>query len=222
MIQIENLQKYVNNDTTKEHILKDINLNIKKGEFVILKGVSGSGKSTLLSIIASLDKPTSGKVLINNLAIHKLPDLHISKFRAQNIGIIFQSFNLIESFTVSQNLLTALAMQNLTKEKAEQKINNALNLANIAHKANTTASLLSGGEKQRCAIARSLVNEPDILICDEPTANLDEKNSLEFIKNITKLNALGKTVIVATHDLLFEQIKTDYRLINISHGCINE
>jgi len=222
MIVVENLQKFVNNDKNNQQILKDINLSINDKELAILKGVSGSGKSTLLAIIAGLDKPTYGKVLVDNEAIHKLPDMHLSNFRAKKIGIIFQSFNLIDNFSVKENLLAALANQNYKPLEVEQKIDKALKLANISHKKDTTVSLLSGGEKQRCAIARSLVNNPDIIICDEPTANLDRANSLDFIKSITELNKLGKTVIIATHDPLFENLDTKYKLIEISDGKISK
>jgi len=219
MILVENLEKYVDNDKSKAHILKNITLKIEPNELVILKGVSGSGKTTLLSIISGLDKPTSGKVLVEGEAIHKLPDLHLSKFRANKLGIIFQSFNLIENFTVQENLLAPLVNQNYSIAKINKMIKSASKLANIEHKLNTTVKLLSGGEKQRCAIARSLVNNPNIIICDEPTANLDRANSLEFIKTITELNKRGKTVVIATHDPLFNDIEKK-RVINLEDGQI--
>jgi len=220
MIEVKQLQKYVDNSKLKEHILKDINLDINRGELTIIKGVSGSGKSTLLAILAGLDKPTDGKVLIDNEAIHKLPDIHLSLFRAKKIGIIFQSFNLIENFTVKENLIAPLANQNFNTKEIDNLINNALKVANIEHKKDTTVSLLSGGEKQRSAIARSLVNDPDIIICDEPTANLDRANSQEFIKTIQDLNKLNKTIIIATHDPLFESLKIKYKLVEILDGKI--
>lgn len=219
MIIVENLEKYVDNDKNKAHILKDINIKIEPKELVILKGVSGSGKTTLLSIISGLDKPTSGKVLVESEAIHKLPDLHLSKFRASKLGIIFQSFNLIENFSVKENLLTPLVNQNYTLSQIEQMAKSAAKTANIEHKLDTTVKLLSGGEKQRVAIARSLVNNPNIIICDEPTANLDRANSLEFIKTITELNKSGKTVVIATHDPLFNAIE-EKRVINLEDGQI--
>jgi putative ABC transport system ATP-binding protein len=219
MISVKNLQKYVDNNTNKSHILKNINFEISSGDLVVLKGVSGSGKSTLLSIIAGLDKPTSGVVLVENEAIHKLPDMHLSNFRAKKIGIIFQSFNLIESFSVKENLLAALSNQDFALSDIWQKIDSALKVANINHKANTKVELLSGGEKQRCAIARALVNNPNILICDEPTANLDRANSLEFIKSMQNLNGSGKTIVIATHDPLFDSLP-NAKVIKLEDGAV--
>ena len=219
MISVKNLQKYVDNNTNKSHILKKINFEISSGDLVVLKGVSGSGKSTLLSIIAGLDKPTSGVVLVENEAIHKLPDMHLSNFRAKKIGIIFQSFNLIESFSVKENLLAALSNQDFALSDIWQKIDSALKVANINHKANTKVELLSGGEKQRCAIARALVNNPNILICDEPTANLDRANSLEFIKSMQNLNGSGKTIVIATHDPLFDSLP-NAKVIKLEDGAV--
>jgi putative ABC transport system ATP-binding protein len=219
MISVKNLQKYVDNNTNKSHILKKINFEISSGDLVVLKGVSGSGKSTLLSIIAGLDKPTSGVVLVENEAIHKLPDMHLSNFRAKKIGIIFQSFNLIESFSVKENLLAALSNQDFALSDIWQKIDSALKVANIDHKANTKVELLSGGEKQRCAIARALVNNPNILICDEPTANLDRANSLEFIKSMQNLNGSGKTIVIATHDPLFDSLP-NAKVIKLEDGAV--
>jgi putative ABC transport system ATP-binding protein len=219
MISVKNLQKYVDNNTNKSHILKNINFEISSGDLVVLKGVSGSGKSTLLSIIAGLDKPTSGVVLVENEAIHKLPDMHLSNFRAKKIGIIFQSFNLIESFSVKENLLAALSNQDFALSDIWQKIDSALKVANIDHKANTKVELLSGGEKQRCAIARALINNPNILICDEPTANLDRANSLEFIKSMQNLNGSGKTIVIATHDPLFDSLP-NAKVIKLEDGAV--
>ena len=216
MIQIENLYKDIN----KQEILKDINLDIKKGEVVILKGVSGSGKSTLLSLIAALDKPTKGKVVIDNEPIHKLPDIYLSDFRAQNIGIIFQSFNLIDHFSAKENLLSALIPTTKNLQEAIKKAKKALELAHISHKENSLVKDLSGGEKQRVAIARALVNNPNIIICDEPTASLDKANSLKFLDTINELHKLNKTIIIATHDPIFEQLKTPYRLVEIDSGKI--
>jgi len=216
MIQIENLYKDIN----KQEILKDINLDIKKGEVVILKGVSGSGKSSLLSLIAALDKPTKGKVVIDNEPIHKLPDIYLSDFRAQNIGIIFQSFNLIEHFSAKENLLSALIPTTKNLQEAIKKAKKALELAHISHKENSLVKDLSGGEKQRVAIARALVNNPNIIICDEPTASLDKANSLKFLDTINELHKLNKTIIIATHDPIFEQLKTPYRLVEIDSGKI--
>ena len=221
IIKIENLNKIFNeNKPSQFHALKNINLYIKKNEVVFIKGVSGSGKSTLLSIIASFTKPTNGLVEVNGEFIAKLPDAHISEFRLNNIGFIFQSFNLFEQLTVAQNIMTSLIPKEYTQKICDKKIDAVLELINISHKKDQVVSNLSGGEKQRVAIARALVNEPNIILCDEPTAALDYNNSLIFIEIVKQLQALGKTIVIATHDTIFDDIDIRCRIINIKNGTI--
>ena len=205
MIKIENLNKIFNENKANEfHALKNINLQIKNNTCIILKGVSGSGKSTLLSIIATLMKPSNGVVKIDETTVSKLPDLHASEFRAKHIGFVFQNYNLFSSFSVNENIAMATTTLNLSSKTIKDNVAKAMKIANISHKENQTVSNLSGGEKQRCAIARAIVNNPEIIICDEPTANLDKQNSLNFLKMIEELKALGKTIIIATHDPIFD------------------
>ncbi len=204
MIDVKSLTKIVPPNQT---ILDNISFSIKKGELVILKGVSGSGKTTLLSILATLDKPTSGKVLINNQAVHKLPDLFLSQFRAQHIGFVAQHFNLIEHLSVWENLLIAKGAITNSIKNASSDITKALKQANILHKKDAIVKNLSGGEKQRTAIARALVNCANILLFDEPTAALDSKNSQIFLELLQTLHQMQKTIIVATHDPIFDTLK---------------
>jgi len=163
MIVIKSLYKEYPQADGQIAILKDINLKIDKAQCVILKGVSGSGKTTLLSLIAGLEKPTSGTLLIDNEPIHKLPDRFASKLRAKKIGVIFQHFNLVEHLTVAENVMVPLIPHGFSIKEVEKRVETALKLANIEHKAKTEASRLSGGEKQRTAIARALVGEPEII-----------------------------------------------------------
>lgn len=221
MINLENINKIYNESRPNAfHALKSISLHVSKGELVILKGISGSGKSTLLSIIGSLIKPSSGSVIIDEESIAKLPDLHASNFRAQKLGFIFQSFNLFEGLSVADNVAIPLTNQTLTTEGLHVNVIKAMKTAHIDHKAHTEVRLLSGGEKQRCAIARALVNNPKVILCDEPTANLDSINSEKFIATIKELHKMGKTIIIATHDPIFETI--DARIINIENGILIE
>ncbi len=220
IVDIENLERYYEIDNKKHYILKKINLKIKNGECLILKGVSGSGKTTLISIIAGLDKPSSGKVLVGGEAVSKLPDLHLSRFRAQKIGIIFQDFNLINTISLIDNLIAAQVPLNKSLKEAKKSAEEALQKANILHKKDKKPSELSGGEKQRGAIARALVNNPDLIICDEPTANLDRENSLNFIKTLETLHKEGKSIIVATHDPLFENLNFLHKTAEIKNGQI--
>ena len=221
MIKVNNLNKVFNENTKKEfHALKDINIEIQTSSCVILKGVSGSGKSTLLSILGALSKPSSGDVIINDDSIAKLPDLHSSLFRAKNLGFIFQSYNLFNELNVEENISIPLVPLDFTQKEINKKVDVALKLANIEHKKDETVSNLSGGEKQRTAIARALVNNPDIILCDEPTANLDNENSLKFIEVMRKLKKLNKTIIIATHDPIFDKLDFVDNTINIKDGKI--
>jgi len=219
MIRLENITKIYNESYPNAfHALKNISLHVNEGEMLILKGVSGSGKSTLLSIIGSLMKPSSGLVVVDGDSIAKLPDLHASEFRAKKIGFIFQSFNLFEELSVADNVAIPLINQDLSPQALQKHINSAIHTAHIEHKADTPVRLLSGGEKQRCAIARALINDPKVILCDEPTANLDQENSEKFIATLQELNTLGKTIVVATHDPIFETLGT--RVIRIENGRI--
>ncbi|GGD31086.1 ABC transporter ATP-binding protein [Malaciobacter pacificus] len=223
MIEIKNLNKIFNEDKKNQfHALKDINLKINSNSCVILKGISGSGKSTLLSILATLSKPTNGEIIIDGESIAKLPDIHASNFRANKIGFIFQSYNLFNELNVYQNVSIPLVPLNLSNKQLDEKTSKALKIANISHKKDELVYNLSGGEKQRCAIARALVNNPDIILCDEPTANLDLENSKKFIEALRSLKKLNKTIIVATHDPIFDDLDFVDEVINIADGKICE
>ena len=222
-IVIKNLNKRYNpNRPNAFYALKNINLEVEDGEIVILKGVSGSGKSTLLSLIGALGKPSEGEILVNGQNIAKLPDIMSSAYRHNELGFIFQSFNLLEGLSVYQNILAPLSLTSFNEEEIIEKINTAMNIANIAHKKNQKVASLSGGEKQRCAIARAVVMEPQIILADEPTANLDKANSLMFIEILKKFKQLHKTVIIATHDVLFDELDFIDRCVHMRDGEIVE
>ena len=220
MVVVEQLNRWYTIDKKRHQILKDISFHVKRGEFVLLRGVSGSGKTTLLSILAGLEKPSSGKVLIDGEPIAKLPDVHLSHFRAKRVGMIFQHFNLIDSLSLEDNVLVPLVALKIDLQKAKAMVKRALEHANISHKSEAYPSKLSGGEKQRGAIARAIVADPPLLLCDEPTANLDRENSLLFINALKKIHQEGKTIIVATHDPIFEKIDFPHRVIDIKDGQI--
>jgi len=220
MIQLESVYKtYWQNKDEKFDALSDINLTIDEG-IVVLKGISGSGKSTLLSLIAGFDKPTSGKVIVDGMPISKLPDLHLSAYRANKIGFVFQHFNLIESLSVEENILAPLANQDIEISQAKTKVQKVMQEVGISHKAKQNIKNLSGGEKQRCAIARALVGEPSVILCDEPTANLDRENSLKFIEILKTLNSSNRTIIIATHDPIFDDMRLEHQTIHIHSGKI--
>ena len=200
--------------------LKNINLDVNNGELVILKGVSGSGKSTLLSLIALLQKPTSGEILIDGTNIAKLPDAFCSEFRHKRLGLVFQNFNLIEGLSVYENLLAPFALTNFKANVREEMIKKALSLANISHKRDENVSNLSGGERQRCAVARALSMDADIILADEPTANLDRQNARAFLGLLESFKALKKSVIVSTHDSIFDELGATDRVVSLQNGEI--
>jgi len=202
--------------------LEHINLHFKEGELIILKGVSGSGKSTILSLIAGLSKPTEGEVVVDGKKISKLPDHFAAAYRRDNIGIVFQKYNLIPSLSVSENVLLPLFPLNLKREDMHHKAKRVLKQFSIEHKADMRVSNLSGGEQQRVAIARANINNPKIILADEPTANLDEKLSLAFIDILREMKADKRTIIVATHDPLFFNLDFVDSTITIEHGKVIE
>ncbi len=221
MITLKNVSKiYELNKNHNVKALDNINLHIKEGQLVVLKGVSGSGKSTILSLIAALTKPTEGEVLVNEKRISKLPDNFASDYRQQDIGFIFQKYNLIPTLSVKENILLPLVPTNPKESEAQEKLNRVLEQFQIAHKKDEIVRNLSGGEQQRVAIARAHVNNPKIIIADEPTANLDEQLSLDFIEILKQLKDEGKTIIIATHDPLFFDIDLVDRIIEVKAGKI--
>ncbi|MCT7530346.1 ABC transporter ATP-binding protein [Aliarcobacter cryaerophilus] len=207
MIKVKNLTHYYNNDKA----LENINLEINKGEFICLVGESGSGKSTLLSIISTLLKPTKGELFFENLNYKNIKD--IDDFRKTNIGFIFQFHYLINYLTVKENI-------KLANEKAtENEIYKLLKILRIDNLSNKYPNEISGGQRQRVAIARALINKPKVIIADEPTGNLDSKNSLNVFEIFKKLSQKQVTIIVATHDKKLAQIAN--KIYEVKDGKIN-
>ena len=220
MIILKNITKKYKVNSEEIIALDDINLEILEGQTVVLKGASGSGKSTILSILANMTKPTSGEVIVKDMRISKLSDDFSSKYRLSNIGFIFQKYNLIPNLTVQNNIILPLIPQNLEESFINNRLDELLDFFQIQDKKDIEVYKLSGGEQQRVALARALVNNPDIILADEPTANLDLKLSLEFIANLEKLKLLNKTIIIATHDPLFFDHQLVDKIIEIKNGKI--
>lgn len=207
MIKVKNLTHYYNNDKA----LENINLEINKGEFICLVGESGSGKSTLLSIISTLLKPKKGELFFENLNYKNIKD--IDDFRKTNIGFIFQFHYLINYLTVKENI-------KLANEKAtENEIHNLLKILRIENLSNKYPNEISGGQRQRVAIARALINKPKVIIADEPTGNLDSKNSLNVFEIFKKLSQEQVTIIVATHDKNLAKFAN--KIYEVKDGKIN-
>ncbi len=210
MIELNHVSKIYNYKTPKEVVaLEDVNLSIPEGAFVLLMGPSGSGKSTLLSLIGGLTRPTKGSVIVDGEYVSKLPDHFAALFRRQKIGFIFQKFNLIEDLSVLDNVVLPLVPTSMPYHEIKKRAEEVMQRFSIAHKSATPVSKLSGGEQQRVAIARSLVNDPPIILADEPTANLDAKLVDRFFDILQELKKQGKTLVVATHDPRFERLHPD-------------
>ncbi|MBU1215935.1 ABC transporter ATP-binding protein [bacterium] len=219
MIELKNISKiYESNENNRVTALKDVSINFKEGELILLKGPSGSGKSTILSLIAALSKPTSGEVIVDAKRISKLADTFAATYRRNNIGFIFQKYNLIPNLSVEDNILLPLIPLNLSEDEAQKHVKSVMEKFHIAHKKEIAVKSLSGGEQQRVAIARANVNKPKIILADEPTANLDKELSLKFIEILRELKSQNKTIIVATHDPLFFGLDFVDREIEMLNG----
>lgn len=222
MIRLESIYK-IYETIAKEHTaLDDITLHIKEGECVLLRGHSGSGKSTLLSIIAGILKPSAGYLEVDNVRLSKVPDNFSTSFRRDHIGNIFQKYNLIEDLSVFENVITPLLPTNLSFKEAKKMAKEAMQTANILHKKDNLAKNLSGGEQQRCAIARAIVNKPKIILADEPSANLDYDLTMQFIEEMDKLKKLNKTIIIASHDDMLFKSNLFSKIVMLDKGKISD
>ncbi len=190
----------------KLDVLKDVTFSILKAKFVVISGPSGSGKTTLLNIIGGLDKPTSGQIFVEGEDLTVKDEDFLSDFRCNNIGFVFQAYNLVSTLTVAENVAFPMEWTRKPEEEIEKRINELLETVGLQNRANHFPSQLSGGEQQRVAFARALANDPQLILADEPTGNLDEKNAQKIIQVLQLLKEEGKTVIVSTHDLLIKQL----------------
>ena len=195
-IKFRNVEKTYKNGVNAVY---DMNLDIKKGEFVFVIGASGSGKSTLIKMLYREERPTNGEIYVGGINVAKVKNNKVYKLR-RKIGIVFQDYKLLPKLTVYENVALALEIYGLPTNEVKRKVLKALDLVGLKSKTKSYPNQLSGGEQQRVAIARAIVNSPKLLICDEPTGNLDPDTSLEVMKVIEKINDLGTTVVMATHD----------------------
>lgn len=219
ILQLMNVKKDYTGSFGTQEVLKDISLIIYSGEFVALTGDSGSGKTTLLNIIGGLDVPTSGKVKLLGENIEKLPEKELSAFRRQEIGFIFQDFNLLEELTVYENVIFSARLGE--KEINEELIEKLLKKVGLWEKRDKFPEQLSGGEKQRTAILRSIISRPSLILADEPTGNLDENNTatvMSLLKTINK--SLKSTIVMVTHNM--DLAKQCGRVIRICNGNLEE
>ena len=199
MIKIQNLSKVFRTEELETKALNEISLEINEGEFVTIMGASGCGKSTLLNIVGLLDNASSGSYKLLNQEINSLNESERSKIRKQNIGFVFQNFNLIDELSVYDNIELPLIYNNINASERKKKVEAIAERLAISHRLKHFPQQLSGGQQQRVAVARALINDPKIILADEPTGNLDSKNGNEVMELLTDLHANGATILMVTH-----------------------
>lgn len=199
-------------------VLRGIDLQIKQGEFLAIMGPSGSGKSTLMNLIGCLDRPSGGNIIINGRDINVLSDSELARFRGKEIGFVFQTFNLINRMSALKNVELPMVYQKVSRSKRQARAKELLNMVGLGDRIKHKPNELSGGQCQRVAIARALVNDPPILLADEPTGNLDTKASLEIMHKFTELHSQGRTIIMVTHDPEIAEYAD--RIVRVRDGVI--
>lgn len=200
LIELRNVKKIYQMGEVNVQALKKADIKIKRNEFVAITGPSGSGKSTLLHMIGCLDRPTSGKVLLDGINIAKLNESKLARLRGRKIGFIFQFFNLYSTLSALENVELPMMIIEMGKKERRKRALELLKLVGLDKRAEHLPSQLSGGERQRVAIARAMANDPDLILADEPTGNLDTKTAVEIMKIFSKLNENGKTIVFVTHE----------------------
>ncbi|TMI85162.1 MAG: ABC transporter ATP-binding protein [Bacteroidetes bacterium] len=200
MIHLEGIRKSYFMGKQVLEVLKNISLDIYENEYVALMGPSGSGKSTLMNILGCLDTPTAGKYILNGQDVSKMEDNALAEIRNKEIGFVFQQFNLLPRLTALENVALPLIYAGMSKRQRNEKANHVLDLVNLSDRSAHKPNELSGGQSQRVAIARALVNDPAIILADEPTGNLDTKTSYEIMDIFERINAAGNTVVLVTHE----------------------
>lgn len=193
--------KYYQLGESKIEVLIDINLNIQKSRFVAICGPSGSGKTTLLNIIGGIDSPSSGEIFVANQNLANQNEDFLADFRCNQVGFVFQSYNLVSTLTVAENIAFPMEWLRKAPNEIDARVNMLLETVGLQHRETHFSSQLSGGEQQRVALARALANDPPLILADEPTGNLDQKNAQKIIQTLQLLKQNGKTIIVSTHDL---------------------
>lgn len=200
IITVDNVNKAYKNGSLELQVLKNISFKVDKGEFLAIMGSSGSGKSTMMNILGCLDNQYEGKYILDGIDISKSTENELSEIRNKKIGFIFQSFNLLPRLTALENVELPLIYSSVPKEERHKRANELLEMVGLKERTHHRPNELSGGQRQRVAIARALVNNPSIILADEPTGNLDSKSEAEIIEILQKLNKMGKTIVIVTHE----------------------
>jgi len=201
LVRVEGVEKVFHRGSEDIHVLADLNLQVPNGEFLALMGPSGSGKTTLLNLIGGLDRPTKGSVVVAGERIDQLSDRTLAAWRARHVGFVFQLYNLMPVLTAERNVELPLLLTHLSRAERKKHVDAALAMVGLSHRAKHYPRTLSGGEQQRAGIARGIVTDPTLLLCDEPTGDLDRKAGNEILDLLQALNREhGKTIIMVTHD----------------------
>ena len=200
IITVDNINKTYKNGSLELQVLKNISFKVDRGEFLAIMGSSGSGKSTMMNILGCLDNQYEGRYILDGIDISKSSENELSEIRNKKIGFIFQSFNLLPRLTALENVELPLVYSSVPKEERHKRANELLEMVGLKDRTHHRPNELSGGQRQRVAIARALVNNPSIILADEPTGNLDSKSEAEIIEILQKLNKMGKTIVIVTHE----------------------
>jgi putative ABC transport system ATP-binding protein len=201
LVRVDGVEKVFHRGSEEIHVLRDLHLQVPQGEFLALMGPSGSGKSTLLNLIGGLDRPTRGSVSVGGERVDELSDRRLASWRARHIGFVFQLYNLLPVLTAERNVELPLLLTHLSAAERKNHVETALGVVGLSHRAKHYPRTLSGGEQQRVGIARAIVTDPTLLLCDEPTGDLDRKSGDEILNLLQALNREhGKTIVMVTHD----------------------
>ena len=220
IIDMQNIDKYYSIGENKLHALKQVSLQVEQGEFLAILGPSGSGKSTLMNIIGCMDKSDSGTYLLDGIAVHEAKEKQLTRIRNEKIGFIFQKYHLIPTYNVLQNIVMPLLMRGMTLKEASEASMETIKMLGLADRIQHKPRELSGGQQQRVAIARALVGDPAILLADEPTGALDQGSGKEVLRLFERLNQMGNTIVMITHDLAVAQ--NAHRIVRIVDGELLE
>lgn len=218
MITITNIEKYYRTEEVETVALNKLSLDIKEGEFVAIMGPSGCGKSTLLNVMGLLDDPDNGSYLFNGTEVANLNERRRADMRKMNIGFVFQSFNLIDELTVFENVELPLIYLGVKSSERKKRVEEVLNKMQIMHRRNHYPQQLSGGQQQRVAVARAVVNNPKLILADEPTGNLDSNNGNDVMQLLSDLNELGTTVVMVTHSE--HDARYSHRIVRMLDGQV--
>ena len=218
IIKLDNVEKHYLMGESIVRALDGVDVKINKGDFVVIIGPSGSGKSTMMNMVGALDLPTKGEIYLEGQNIANLGESELAQIRGSKIGFVFQTFNLIPTLTTLENIALPMIFQDIDKEERITRAEKILENVKLTHRKNHLANELSGGERQRVAIGRALANNPDVILADEPTGNLDTKTGSEIMKLFVDLNKKGKTIILVTHDL--DLIKYANKVLKLKDGKI--